>query len=95
MTFINSNRALESNNREAVMMHTRRYNKIKGLIDKGYLIIGADDAITYNTEAKESVQVIYKMLARDGLLRPYYEEIMYDHDDVFTGRPVIRRIPPQ
>ena len=95
MTFINSNRALESNNREAVMMHTRRYNKIKGLIDKGYLIIGADDAITYNTEAKESVQVIYKMLARDGLLRPYYEEIMYNHDDVFTGRPVIRRIPPQ
>lgn len=60
--FINSKRALESNNREAIAIHNHRYSLISSKIDKGYFELRDDDSIVFNKEAQKSVQVLYSEL---------------------------------
>ena len=67
--FINSKRSLENNNINARQYHNNRYNKIRRMIDKGYLQLTADDHICFNEDAKRSVQSILSMLISKGLLK--------------------------
>jgi len=67
--FVHSKRALEKNNRNAVRFHRNRYQRIQDMIDKGYLVLKDKDTISFNEEAKQSVQAIYSMLDSQDLIR--------------------------
>ena len=67
--FVNSKRALEINNRDALRFHRDRYRKIQNMIDKGYFVLKENNAIVFNKDAKQTVQAIYTMLEARDLLR--------------------------
>ena len=67
--FVRSKRALEINNRNAVLFHRSRYHRIQKMIDKGYLEVKEKDSIAFNKEAKQTVRAIYTMLDDCDLLR--------------------------
>lgn len=67
--FVNSKKALEINNRNAVRFHRNRYRRIQNMIDKGYLELKENSTIAFNKEVKQTVQAIYTMLDARNLLR--------------------------
>ena len=75
--FVNSKRALESNNKNAIHYHRDRYQRIVKLIDQGYFEIKEDDKIVFNRAAKQTVQAIYTMLQTKDLLKGHNDNTLF------------------
>ena len=75
--FVNSKRALEKNNHRDSRFHRDRYNTIQRMIEKGYLVLGDDDTLTFNQSAKQSINAIYSMLVSKDLLNKEMPMIYY------------------
>ena len=75
--FVNSKRALEKSNRQAVRYHKDRYHKICKMIESGYLVLRDDDNVAFNKEAKQTVHDIYTMLESRDLLRRIHDKNRY------------------
>ena len=75
--FVNSKRALESNNKNAIHFHRDRYQRIVKLINLGYFEIKEDDKIVFNKAAKRTVQAIYTMLQTKDLIKVHRENLTF------------------
>lgn len=75
--FVKSKRALEKNNLQIRSFHLKRYHAIQRMINKGYLVLGEGDAVTFNQGAKQSVVAIYDMLVSKDLLRKAEEHVVH------------------
>lgn len=82
--FVNSKRALESNNTNAIKYHRDRYKQIVELINQGYFEIKEDDKIVFNKSAKQTVQAIYTMLQTKDLLKGHNGNYYY-----YGGMPTV------